>query len=74
MAILTARERWGRGEGRRKVMRFMNFIYGLQIPIYDLLNKLTVGSVEDLENPYAHLQYMSIFNCLGFCTNQSLVD
>jgi hypothetical protein len=55
-------------------MRYMNFTtHSLQIPIRDLLDKLTIGSVKDLEYPNVQLQYMS-FNGLGFCTNESLVD
>ncbi len=45
------------GDGVRgggKVMRFMNFIYGLQIPIRDILDKLTIYSVKDLEFPNVH--------------------
>ena len=42
----------------------------LQIPIRDLLDKLTIGSVKDLEYPNVQLQYMS-FNGLDFCINQS---
>ncbi len=39
-----------------------------QIPIYDLLDKLTIGSVKDLDYPNEQLQYMS-FNGLGFSFN-----
>ncbi len=53
----------GRGE-------VMNFTHSLQIPIRDLLDKLTIGSVKDLEYPNVQLQYMS-FNGLDFCINQS---